>query len=428
MKNYGIDLGDILTTDNLQIRFTSYFDDWNAAGGINGRTIDYIPIVYDPIDPSTKDAACAEATLDHEVFMVVNSSGYSNADVDCFTIDNDTFFFYGLSAGLEQFEAAGKNLVAMSAPTEVAAASAAEVAIAEGLVPEGGTVGVLAGNAPASQAAGQILVDTFSDAGYGTVTVAANTLSNDPAIINAEGAAAVATFEAEGADLVMILLAFTNSVGFFGAAGEQGDKFSYMLVDTAASSCTAYGASRTPAEANGTLCITSSGGNSLVTRDGVREDTEFEAECRAHWEATWNAYGEANIEDFEPYVAYPGVPSGDSVTASDGRVLQYDYAASNCTMSVLLHEALTNAGVNPTHESLYDAFMAIGAHPSALHTGGEGSFGEGKPWFDTSQQLVQLQVNATEQALDDSGITYNGCPVPVNCFIPVSGEWVPINY
>jgi ABC-type branched-subunit amino acid transport system substrate-binding protein len=414
LRESGLDLPEKLTTDNLASRWIGTFDEWNAAGGINGRMIEPVVITWDPADAASFEEACNEATLDEEVFMVVNSTGFRGGAVPCFTVDNDTFVFFGETVGLETLDASGDNLVVIGVPAEISASTAVQVALEDGFVEEGERVGVLSGNEPAIKAAGDTVETEMQDAGFEVTKVEVNNLQADPAAINQETAAAVGTFEADNVDFVFVMLPFTNVSGFFTEAGESGSRFEYMIVDDASSACTAFGASRTPVQAAGAPCVTTWDTWALPDGEGIREPTEFEVECREKWDAQYNEE------------SYPGVPSGDDVTTSDGRTLTNDFAPNECTMLPLLQQALEGAGDDLTHESLKAAFLEITSGPAALLSDGEGGFGADKPFFANKMHAVTLVVNTPDAALDANGDTYNGCPVPVNCWIPITGNWFDI--
>lgn len=414
LRDAGISLPEKLTTDNLTLRWSSYFDDWNAEGGINGRQIEYVTVVWDPVDPASFEEACNAAALDEEVFMVVNGNGFRNGAIPCLTVDNDTFVFYGESLSESVIEASGPNVITLGTPIEVSARSGAKLAIEDGFLAEGAKVGILSGNEPGIQSGGNVVEEYITDLGFEVEKIEVNNLQADAAAINLETAAAVSTFEAAEVEFVFVLLPFTNVQGFFTEAGASGSSFDYTIVDVASSACTAFGASRTPAEAAGAPCITTWNTWALADKSGIREHNEFETECREHWDATYDEE------------SYPGVPSGDDIETSDGRLLINDFGQNECTMVNLLKQALTNAGPDLTHESLYEAFLALPPGPAAMMSDGQGAFGPDKPYYATRVQAVQLQINTKEQALDANGDTYNGCAAPVNCWIPVTGTWVDV--
>ncbi len=414
LRESGLDLPEKLTTDHLASRWINTFDEWNAEGGINGRTIEPVVITWDPVDPASFEEACNQAALDEEVFMVVNANGFRAGSLPCLTVDNDTFVFFGESVGQETLEASGENLITLGVPVEISAATAANVALEDGFVEEGDRVGILSGNEPAIQAGGNEVEAALQEAGYEVRKIEVNNLQADVAAINQETAAAVGTFEAEDVDFVFVMLPFTNVSGFFGEAGESGSRFEYMIVDVSSSSCTAFGASRTPVQAAGAPCVTTWDSWTMPNGEGIREPNEFEVQCRETWDATYNEE------------SYPGVPSGDNLTTSDGRTLTNDFAQNECTMLPLLKQALEDAGEDLTHASLYEAFLGIESAEGALISDGEGGFGPDKPFFANNMRAVTLVVNTPDAPLDANGETYNGCPVPVNCWIPVTGNWFPI--
>ncbi len=414
LRASGIDLPEKLTTANLASRWTNVFEEWNEAGGINGRQIEPVTITWDPTDPASFEEACQQAALDEEVFLVVNANGFRGSSVPCFTVDNDTFVFFGETVDKNTLKASGKNLVVLGVPAEISAASAARVAVEDGILEEGQKVGILSANEPAIQAGGNRLERALKRDGFEVEKIEVNQLQADPAAINQESAAAVSTFEAENVDFVFVLLPFTSTSGFFGEAGESGSRFEYMIVDVASSSCTAFGASRTPAAAAGAPCVTAWDTWALPEGAGIREPNAFEAKCREKWDATYDEE------------SYPGVPSGDNLETSDGRTLTNDFAQNECTMLPLLRKALRGAGKNLTHESLHRAFLKIGAGEGALISDGEGELAKGKPFFATKVHSVRLQPNTADQALDANGQTYNGCPAPVNCWIPLTGDWFEV--
>ena len=53
LRAAGMALAPALTTQNLSKRVTSYFDAWNSAGGINGRTVEAVVLTWDPVKPAT---------------------------------------------------------------------------------------------------------------------------------------------------------------------------------------------------------------------------------------------------------------------------------------------------------------------------------------------------------------------------------------
>jgi hypothetical protein len=59
---------------------------------------------------------------------------------------------------------------------------------------------------------------------------------------------------------------------------------------------------------------------------------------------------------------------------------------------------------------------------------GKGGFGTSKPFFPKQMHVVTLTGADADTPQDANGL-YNGCPIPVNCWVPqaVDGqEWFPV--
>ncbi len=408
----GYPLPAALTTDHLSERFTKYFDEWNAAGGINGRMIEGVQITWDPLSPATMENSCTEAVLDEQVFMAINASGFSQAFIPCFTEDNDTTFFYGEVASQAMIDAAPDRLFSLNPPSEVAGEAGAQLIVDQGLIPAGAKVGILDSTNPPIAAAGESAASILEGAGYSTTTITVNTLSGDNAAANAEGAAAVAQFTAEGVDHVFVILPFIYAAGFWGEVGALQPSWDRTILDSASSNCTPFGASRTNPAAEGAICVTSYD-SYASPNGGVGDDDAFEAQCRQEW-----------IDHFPVFngKSDKGAPSGEvGLETADGELLNSDYAPGECTMQYLIKAALENAGVNPTRDSFADAMRGLSG-PQAFRSNGEGAFGPGKNYFSTQMQAVEFTLASRSTSKGADG-TFNGCPAPVNCWIPTNGQW-----
>ena len=132
-------------------KFTAYV---NAFGPINGRKVEVKQIGWDPIDPTSFDKVCTEATQDNKPFVVVNGTGYQTASIPCISVDNKTPFVYGDMAANLVLKASGKNLVTLQPPPEVTAATAADIINKEKLIPKTAKIGILSNNEPTLKAGG----------------------------------------------------------------------------------------------------------------------------------------------------------------------------------------------------------------------------------------------------------------------------------
>lgn len=416
LRDIGFPLPEALTNDHLLDRYRNTIERWNEAGGINGRMIETVDLTWDPLDPATMEAACTRGTLDEQVFMAINASGFSATFVPCFAVDNDTTFFFGEVIAQSIIDQAPDRIFSLNPTSEVAGGLGAQLAIDQGLVAEGTKVGILSSaNNPSINAAGQQVQEVVEAAGFETVLIEANTLTDDNAALNAETAAAVGTFTAEGVGHTFALLPFTNANGFWTEVEATSPDWAVTIIDAASSNCTPFGASRTPPSAEGSVCVTAY--HSYITPDNtLREETEFETACREQWKQDFAEQFEGNSD--------PGVPSGDIIETVDGETLYSDYAPGECSILPMIEHALTNAGVNPTRDSFAEALRTYEG-PLAFLSNGEGTFGPEKNFFATQMWAVEFRLADLETPRGDDG-TFNGCPAPTNCWAPVTGEWQAI--
>lgn len=406
----GISIPDTMTTDHLFNRWKVFADKWNAEGGINGRQVELVQVVWDPLNPASFDTLCSAVTVDDEVFMLINGTGLSSIARDC-VVKAGVPVVYGDVVGQSELDSG--LVISLAPPAEVVAKAGAEAWIAEGSVAPGAKVGVVANNTPMISAAGKAAADALTAAGYDVQVIETNSLGGDNAATNEEGAAAVGTLKAAGAVHIFLATPFTENTGFWNAAAAANMPFT--MLDTNSSQCSPFGLSRAPAPAVGSNCVTSYD-HSTSEGQGVREDTEFEAQCRAFFDESFSTYygGPSN----------PGVPAGQKITDANGKVLLSDYAPQECTIANILQQALTNAGANPTRASFIEAVLALGEVPLAMIGGGTGSFSADKAFAADAVHTIRITAADPTVAPDDKG-TYNGCAAPVNCGI-VIGEWTPI--
>jgi hypothetical protein len=77
-------------SENQPDFINAYVDDVNAHGGINGRKIDPIVQVFNPLDDNVMHALCVKWAQDDKVFGVVDSAGWFGPHQLCLAQDNDT--------------------------------------------------------------------------------------------------------------------------------------------------------------------------------------------------------------------------------------------------------------------------------------------------------------------------------------------------
>ena len=405
----GISIPDTLTTEHLFDRYKVFVDDINEAGGINGRQIELVQLVWNPLDQSTFDALCAAATIDNELFMVMNGTGLSSIARKCL-FDAGVVIMYGDVMSQAEFDTG--LAIGLAPPSEAVAAAGAKAWIESTDAAPGSVVGVLANNSPALSAAGQAASAVLEEAGYTVSYIELNSQSGDNAAINEEGAAAVGNFQADGAVHVLVNTPFTESQGFWNAAAAAG--LSFNLLDTSSSGCSAFGLSRAPAAAYGSECITAYDHSTDGT--SIRPDTEFEAQCRANFDE--------NFEEYYGGKSNSGVPAGQIITDVAGKVLISDYTPQECALMNILNLGLSAAGVNPTRASFVEAVLNLGEVPLALAGGGTGLFAPDKPYAANAVHTVKITGADATTAPDANGL-YNGCAAPIACGVVIS-DWVAI--
>ena len=412
LRAAGIALAPALTTTNLSKRVTSYFDEWNAAGGINGRKIEAVVMTWDPVKPATAQKVCDDATINTPVFAFMNTNGMGAKYIECIAKAGVPVLF-GDNAPQSAHDTGWLTSIAPSAETNATAGVAA--AIKSGQIAKGAAVGILSGNGP-EHVASVSAAKTALEANGNKVTVAQiNTLQGDPGIQNTESAAAVNTFKAAGLANVVIALQFTASGGFWDNAAGNGWKFTFL--DVASSMCTAYGAKSLKPSAVGGICYTVFGDS--TSSDGkLRAETDFEKECRAHFD-------KISANDFGGVKSTPGIPSGETRTMPDGTKASSDAPPNECTLANVVKLSLEKAGKKLTRESFMKAMRGLGSLPIALGSDGKGSQATGKTYLADFIHGDKLTAAPTGTAKNANG-TYNNCPADIQCWVPVDAVWYPI--
>jgi hypothetical protein len=415
LRASGLDLPVKLTTGNLTKRWQGYFDSY---GKINGRSIKVTPVTWNPVDPKSFEPTCVKATQDNHPFAVLNANGYRAASVGCITVDNNTFMFFGEAGYGALQKASGKNLVTLGVPAEAAGKTAVAIVKKQNLFPKTAKIGILSGNEPAVKAAGDTAESELKKAGYNVAQkVEINIVGQETPQQLTDAAAAVATMKAAGVDTVLITVPFTVNSAFFDEASKSNAGFKYMLIEGASSICTQFGASRIPASVGpaGVPCVTTWDTRAVNAKNAVKPDNAFEAKCRKVMDAALNEKTQ------------PGVPAGD-VTDANGQTLTEDVAPNECIITDLFVQALKKSGKDPTTAKLYDNLIAIKNNPAPYMSNGKGGFSKNKPYFANQVHLEVLNQANTQTPKDANGL-YNGCPAPVNCWVPQligDSEWFTV--
>jgi hypothetical protein len=405
----GINVGNI-STAKFADRFKSYVE---AFGPINGRDVVVKTVVWNVLDPTDFDRACTRATVDNKPFVVVNGSGYRDSSIPCLAVENNTPYMTGDMVDGTVQKAAGKNIVALALPPEVAAKNAARLVDTTGQLPKTAKIGILSNNITAPKLAGDALEKELTKRGYDVVSkVEANGLVGDAAVLRRDTGQAAVTFQANGVDTVFDVMSTNPLPAFFDEARRVDYKPAMFLVDGQSTTCTINAAARfTVRDAEGMTCITYFDGKAGLDGKGVREDTEFEAECR---------------ETYEAKAGFKTSPNGPSAGVTvNGVKYEEDIPNNECMLANLLLPAMKKAGKNLTWNKVHKNIMAVTDGPTAYMSDGKGGFGPKRPYYATDMHFMEFRfVDAsTPQSADGN---YNGCPIPVPCWVPVTvdgKEW-----
>ena len=413
LRASGFNLAPALTTQNLAKRVSSYFDDWNAAGGINGYKIEPVILVWDPVKPATAQKVCDDATINNPVFAFINPNGMGAKYIECIAKAGVPTFFGDVAP---QSAHDTGVLTSISPSAEVNASSGVKAAIEAGQIAKGAAVGILAGNGPEHIAAATAAKAALEANGNKVTTVNVNTLQGDTGIMSTESAAAVNTFKAANVANVVIALQFTSSTGFWDNAA--GNNWNFTFLDVASSMCTAYGAKSLKPSAVGGTCYTVFGDS--TSSDGkLRPETDFEKECRAHFD-------KISASDFGGVKSYPGIPSGETRTMPDGTNGSSDFPPNECTLVNVIKLALEKAGKNLDRGSFMKAVRTLGDVPIATASNGKGLSSPDQTYLATLLHGDKLTAAPTGTAKNANG-TYNNCPVDIQCWVPVNSTWYPIS-
>jgi hypothetical protein len=406
----GISLSPQLTNENILRRAQGFADEF---GPINGRKVVFKAVGWDPIDATTFDRACTEATQDNQPFLVINGNGYRADSIPCLTVDNKTPVFIGESVYGDIQKASRKNLLSLALPSEVNGVATANLAQKAELIDKTSTIGIISSNEPGRKLAADALEARLDKLGFEVAErVEINSLQADVTAANRESTAAVEPLKQAGVDTVFVAISPTTSTGYFQEVTRTNPGFESYLVDVAGAACTTFSAPRLPAEVNGIPCITTYDTRAVPTKDGIKPDNAFEAKCRSQY---------ADITGWTPY---PGAQSGG--TDVDGMHWDEDIPYQECTMMNVLLPALKAAGKNLTWDKVYANLLKRTKAPMAYMSGGTGGFGKNKPYLATQVHLETMSAVPAGTPLDANGKTYNGCPVPKHCFVPqvIDGqEW-----
>ncbi len=396
-------------------KFTAYVD---AYGPINGRKVNVISIPWDPIDPTSFDKVCTQATQDNKPLVVVNGTGYASSAFPCIAIDNKTPFMTGDEVSQTLYKPAGKNLVTMREPTEVTAATAASIYSAEKIIPKTAKIGIVSNNQPELKAAADKFEADLKKKGYDIVgKVEINGLSSNTGTIFGGASAAADTLKAAGADTIIQGQSFQAIKPFFTQSEKIGATWKYYAMDTQGNGCRPSGsaAASLPKSADGMLCVTTLDFVTKPDLSGTKKDTAVEAKCRAGYEKATGL------------TTYPGMYSGGAVI--NGVTYENDFPDTECNLTNVLLPAIKKAGKALTWDKVYANILNTKSIPAARMSDGTGGFAKNKLYFPNKAQVVELHYADKDTPKDATTGLYNGCTAPASCWVPkVYGakQWFPL--
>lgn len=346
-------------------------DDWNAAGGINGREVELVERTFgtDVANILTDmQRVCLELTEDEEVFATVATAWFGDA-VTCLAGDHATPLVVQTSLAQTVMDTGKDNIFLANFVWEDALRSAVRAVDDSGDLARFEKIGVFAplepgmrqaidgGLAPALEAAGaQISED-------GTIPFST---APDAAAI----AAVVSRFKANGVDAVFPLGNFFLNGAFMTEADRQGYEPTYVLSDM------------------------SEGTDDLILK--FAPAAQLDRAIGASWKG----------KSPDPAPTEAGQACLDTYAPTAEGVNQLVGATQTCELLELLRQGLEGAGEQPTRESFISAMEGIGSFTTS--GGGKASYGADKHTMPDQVRLVRFDLD--------------GC----GCWV-ADGDWVDVD-
>ena len=343
--------------------YQTFVDYYNAHGGINGRKIDPVYEVYNPVDSAAALAVCTRFTEDEEVFAVVgifyDIGGAGDAQL-CVTREHETILV-GTDLSQDWIDKAPPGLLVTDAVTPERTLSALMSALGQAETLRGQKVGVLADGVTQARAK-DVVSPALSDQGAERGTLAVlDIVGEDTAAAQAQLDAYVERWRTEKIDALIM-------VGEKVAAKQFVEKIKASLpdllliadsgtsVETAATDETAAGRDPNPYE--GALAI---GG--LNSTDGEQIKDPGMQRCIKIWESA-----HPELKAIDPMLRKPG---------SDGKRLEtYEAVQDACTQFEVFRQIAERAGSNLTNATWQHAVDTYG--PIKLPATAYSSFAKGK--------------------------------------------------
>jgi ABC-type branched-subunit amino acid transport system substrate-binding protein len=358
------------SADDQQAALQAFFDDANAAGGINGRKI--VP-VYTKYDPVSGDANvnCNQLTEDDKVFTVF-SEGVFGAPVLCVTQQHATPLL-NIGGYINEYYARSRGLLFTFRPSKPRSARGGAFALDALGVLKDKTVGVFTSRAGDDDVAVDTgLVPALNQLGHKVAHI--SRLSAD-STNSSQIPVEVNQMRASGADLVFLETNVVYDTQFVQQADSQGYRPLYALSDSD-DNISDFFASNMPASFRAVGISANRTGEQRVNLP----ESPTDAHCR-------------------------GVVEKATHTSLARGSASYETAMGACNLVREFVRGARAVGVNLTRGGFSASMQAIGSFPQAYAAGG--SFRSGK--FDAADLVRPLQADM-------------GC----KCWMP-SGGFQPIH-
>lgn len=188
---FGRDNGDV------EAKWQAVIDEVNANGGILGRQLEPVYVLYSPLGDVETEAACVELTQDEQVFAAM---GPLLTNLTCFTDVNETIFINTFGVSQEEFDRSKAVAIGPGALPARSAAIGVEALIGAGAFDR--PVGVHAATDTGSER--DHYIDALAAAGIEIVSETASTVgSDDIAASEAEMQAFAQRWQADGAEIIL---------------------------------------------------------------------------------------------------------------------------------------------------------------------------------------------------------------------------------
>ena len=331
----------------------------NMCGGVHGRMIDLKLVEVDGTGPTIdelRNAACIEATEDHEAVIVINSSGFQGTANLCIVDEHETAFISTQGQSAEFVQRGEGRLISMS-PTldESLSFLVAHLVAIDAL--EGKTIGVVAPDTPGQKESVEGgLIEPLKAAG---IEIAVFDILGCGATSCTEGVSeSVSRMLDQKVDVIFPTLNVLSLPGYLGEMVAQGfepgdvqfynSDFNSQASNLVANKILAFAGTEAAELYNGAIVVDDA--DPAAFHEPGWEPRKFNQMCDDLYN-TYHTEVEGNDELSQP-PHDPRDPNGNS---------PHGMIASVCAQMRVALRALYDAGPNPTREDIYEAMSNLGA-------------------------------------------------------------------